>query len=172
MATKSRVNREQQQSSDQNLVDGLTKHASTLPSLTFGGSSHPTAAILAVLNARIASGDVVVSTRATWQSAVKADRDGRANTGAFVSGVRQALQLTFAGSIEGLADFGLSLRRVPAPRSPEEKAAAVAKGKATRAARHTMGSKQKAKIKGTVSTTGPAVPAPAATALSVPATSK
>ena len=172
MSTKSRVNREQQQSSDQNLVDGLTKHASTLTSLTFGGSSHPTAAILAVLNARIASADAVASTRATWQGTVKADRDGRANNRAFVSGVRQALQLAFAGSIEGLADFGLSPRKVPAPRSPEEKAASVAKSKATRAARHTMGSKQKAQIKGTVSTTAPAVPAPAATAPSVPATSK
>jgi hypothetical protein len=172
MSTKNVANREHQQSSDQNLVAGLTKHASTLTSLTFGGTQHPTAAILAVLNARIASADAVVSTRATWQSAVKADRDGRANTRAFVSGVRQALQLAFAGSIDGLADFGLSPRKVPAPRSPEAKVASVAKSKATRAARHTMGSKQKAMIKGTVATTAPTVPAPAATALLVPATSK
>jgi hypothetical protein len=43
-------------------------------------------------------------------------------------------------------------RKAPAARTPEEKIAAAAKAKATRAARHTMGSKQKAKVKGTVTT--------------------
>ena len=45
----------------------------------------------------------------------------------------------------------------------ETKAAAADKSLATRAARHTMGPKQKAKIKGTVAVTAPAT-TPAATA--------
>jgi hypothetical protein len=168
MSTKPKVNRSQRQTGDQNLIDGLQKHASTLSSLTFGGTSHPTAAIIAVLQARIASGNAVPATRATWQSTVQADRDERTKTQTFVSGLRQALQLAFAGSIDLLADFGLKPRKQPAPRTPDEKAAAVAKAKATRAARHTMGSTQKAKVKGTVSPTASATP-PAAPAPSVSA---
>jgi hypothetical protein len=166
MSTKPRVNRSQQQAGDQSLIDGLQKHASTLSSLTFGGTSNPTAAIIAVLQARIASANTVLPARATWQATVQADRDELAKTQAFVSGLRQALQLAYAGSIDTLADFGLKPRRHPAPRTPEQKAAAVAKAKATRAARHTMGSKQKAKVKGTVAPTAPATPptAPAPTA--------
>jgi hypothetical protein len=166
MSTKTKSNRGQRQTGDQNLIDGLTKHASTLSSLTFGGTTHPTAVILAVLQARIASANAVLPTRATWQSTVAADRDERTKTQTFVSGLRQALQLAFAGSIDTLADFGLKPRKTPAPRTPEQKAAAVAKAKATRAARHTMGSKQKAKVKGTVTQTAPATP-PAAPAPSV-----
>jgi hypothetical protein len=169
MATRNKGNRSQQQTGDQQLIDGLSKHASTLPSLTFLGASHPTAAIIAALQARIASANTVSPAKATWQSTVQADRDERAKTKAFVSGLRQALQLVFAGSLEALADFGLKPRKQPAPRTPEQKAAAVAKAKATRAARHTMGPKQKAKVKGAVAQTAPASPPPAAPTLPVTA---
>jgi hypothetical protein len=62
------------------------------------------------------------------------------------------LKVMFAGSIDTLADFGLKAPKVRVPLTPDEKAAAVAKGKATRAARHTMGAKQKKKVSGTVTT--------------------
>jgi hypothetical protein len=166
MATKAKVNRSQRQAADQSLIDGLQKHASTLSSLTFGGTSHPTAAILAVLQARTASSDAVLPARAAWQSTVQADRDERAKTQAFVSGLRQALHLAYAGSIDALAEFGLKPRKDPAQRTPEQKAAAVAKAKATRAARHTMGPKQKAQVRGTVTliapATAPTAPTPTA----------
>jgi hypothetical protein len=162
MATKSTLNRTLQQDGDQKLIDGLNKHGQTIPSLMIAGTSHPTAAIIAVLHERIDSAKTVVSSRATWQTDVKADRDKRAQTKAFVSGLRQALQVAFAGSIDTLADFGLKPRKTRTPRTPEEKAAAAAKAKATRAARHTMGSKQKAKVKGAAPQAAPA-PAPSPT---------
>jgi hypothetical protein len=46
-------------------------------------------------------------------------------------------------------DFGYSLPKVPA-KSVDTKAQALVRGKATRAARHTMGSRQKEKVKGTM----------------------
>jgi hypothetical protein len=45
--------------------------------------------------------------QAAWQSAVQADRDEHAKTKMFVSRLRQALQLAFAGSIDTLADPAL-----------------------------------------------------------------
>jgi hypothetical protein len=163
MATKSNINRSQQQDADQKLIDGLNKHGSGIPSLMIGGTSHTTAAIVAVLQERIDSAKTAVAGRASWQTMVKADRDERAKTKAFVSGLRQALQVAFAGSIDTLADFGLKPRKARAPRTPEQKAAAAAKAKATRAARHTMGSKQKAKVKGAAPQAVPP-PAPSPTA--------
>ena len=168
MATKN-VNRSQQQTGDQKLIDGLTKHASTIASLVIGGTSYPTTAIIANLQARLATANAALSTRATWQSAVKADIDERAKTKTFVSGLRQALQVAFAGSIDALADFGLKPRKQRAPRTPEQKAAATAKARATRTARHTLGKNQKAAIKGTVSPTAPATAAPPVPAPTVPA---
>ncbi len=165
MSTKSKANRAQQQAADQALIAGLAKHSSTVPSLVIGGTSFTTAAIIGLLQARLATGSAVLTTRASWESAVQTDRDERTKTQQFVSGVRQAVQVAFAGSIDQLADFGLKPRKVTT-RTPDEKAAAVAKAKATRAARHTMGPKQKAAIKGTVPATAPATPpaAPAPTA--------
>jgi hypothetical protein len=167
MATKSRINRTTQQNRDQKLIDGLTKYSSTVPSLIIGGVSYTTAAIIAVLQSRITDANAALTTRATWQSAVQADRDERTKTKTFVSGLRQALQVAFAGAIDQLADFGLTPRKPRAHQTPEQKAKAVAKAQATRAARHTMGSKQKAAIKGTVPGTAPAT-APAAPAPTVP----
>jgi hypothetical protein len=83
---------------------------------------------------------------------VQADRDERAKTKAYVDGVKQALQVVLSGSIDGLADFGLTARKVRVL-TPEQKAVAAAKAKATRAARGTKGSVQKKAIKGSVTAT-------------------
>jgi hypothetical protein len=168
VATKNTANVVVQQDADQKLIDGLKKHSQTLPSLMIAGSSHPTAAIIAVLQTRIDARNASVLSRATWQTDVKADHDERVKTQAFVSGLRQSLQVAFAGSIDGLADFGLKPRKSRTPRTPEEKAAATAKAKATRALRHTMGSKQKAKVKAAAPQAAPATPASPAVAQSAP----
>jgi hypothetical protein len=165
MTTKN-INRTQQQAADQKLIDGLKKNEQTVPSLLIAGTSFKTADVIATLHARLATSNAAQSARAPWQTAVKADRDERKNTKTFVSGVRQALQVMFAGQIDRLADFGLTPRKAHVV-TPEKKAAAALKAKATRAARHTMGNKQKSTIKGTVPQTAPATP-PAATPPTVP----
>jgi hypothetical protein len=166
MATRI-INRTQRQTSDQNLIEGLKKHEQTLSSLVIGATPLKTADLIAILQARIAAAATAVSTKATWQTAVKADHDERAKTKTLVSSLRQAVQVAFVGSIDALADFGLAPRKVRVS-TPEEKAAATAKAKATRAARHTMGSKQKAKVKGAVPQASPATPPTPATPPSAP----
>jgi hypothetical protein len=158
--TTTNQNRTQLQTGDQKLIDGLKKHQADLSSLFIGGASFKTADAIGILQARIDAASTAVSTRATWQTGVKADHDERVKTKTFVSGLRQALQVAFTGQIDALADFGLKPRKVRVT-TPEQKAEAAAKAKATRAARHTMGPKQKAQIKGTL-------PAPATTPEPVP----
>ena len=85
------------------------------------------------------------------------------------------VKVTFGNTPDVLADFGLKPNKARTPLTISQKAAASAKRAATRAARHTMGPKQKKDIKGTVAPTEPeaasSAPAPvtAAPVASVPA---
>jgi hypothetical protein len=142
----------------QKLHDGLVKHGQAIPSLVIAGVPVTTADAEARLQARIDAGKAVQATRGTWQNAVKLDKDGQLQSKSFLSGLKQTLLVVFAGQIDVLTDFGLTPRK-PAVVSPEKKAAAVAKAKATREMRHTMGPKQKAQIK---APTAAPTPAPAA----------
>jgi hypothetical protein len=170
MTTKKKTNNATQLAADQALIDGLVKHAATLLTLLVGGSTIKTTDLVTVLQARIAAIKLAITTKATFMAAVAAAHAEIANTAALVSGARQALKIAFAGQIETLGDFGLKARKAPTPLTPEQKAAAVAKAKATRAARHTAGPKQKAKITGATATAAaPAVVAPAVTEQAQPA---
>jgi len=155
-----------QQAEDQALMDGFTKHQSTIASLFIGGSSVPTTTIISTLQARIAARAAVAPARASFQVVVQANRDELANTRAMIAGARQAIALMFAGQIDILAEFGLKPRKARAPRTPQQKLDSAAKAKATREARHTAGPKQKAKItganpQGDAPAASPAAPAPA-----------
>jgi hypothetical protein len=164
-------------------MGGLKKHESTLPSLLIGGTAVQTASVVVALQARIDAANAAVAARATWQAAVSAARDERAKSSALLQKVRQALHLAFDGNGEALADFGLTPRKARVV-SPATKVVAAAKAKATRVARHTMGTKQKKGVKatGTVTVTlggadhaagaapsGTPTPAAAATAAPAPA---
>jgi predicted transcriptional regulator of viral defense system len=153
-------NRTDQTAAEQRLSDGLNKHAQAIAPFVIAGVTVTPKDIITNLQTLIASANTVESTKEAWLNAVKADKDERAKLKAFVSSAKQALLLAFAGSIDTLEDFGLTPRKV-AVRTPEQKAVAAAKGKATRVARHTLGTKQKTAITGTVPTTAPGTPAAA-----------
>jgi hypothetical protein len=160
---------------DQKLIDGLTKHAATLTSLFIGGVAVANKDIITTVQPRIDTATAAESTRASWQMAVQASRAERAETKAFVSGLRQALLVAYAGQIDVLADFGLTPRK-PRVVSTDTKIVAAAKAKATREARHTLGKKQKSGIHGAVPSTisvatgaSTSTPAPAPTAPTNPA---
>jgi len=143
----------------QKLVDGLNKNAAAIPSIVIDGAVLTTKDIVGTLQSRIDEASTVLSTRATWQAAVQADRVGRDKAKPFVSGLRQALLVAFASKIDTLADFGLTPRKVHVA-SPEANLARTQKALATRAARHTMGSRQKKAIKGTIAPTALAPDSP------------
>lgn len=64
--------------------------------------------------------------------------------------IRAALKSAIGKRNPDLLAFGITPDQEPAPLTVEQKLARAAKAKATRAARHTMGPKQKAAIKGQV----------------------
>jgi hypothetical protein len=157
----------------QKLAEGFAKHAAAIPQIVVAGASMTQSEVIAKLQARIAIAKTVQTTHATWQTAVKTDKEAVPQYKAFLAGVRQTVQAAFGGQIDALADFGMSQRKVPVV-TPETRAAAALKAKATRALRGTKSKKQKAKVKASVTVTpatatvnAPAALAPSAS--SVPA---
>ena len=145
----------------QQLIAGTKKHFSTASSLAFGnGTFTPVqveTAFQTLIDLRTAVDDAKAATKA--RIALEDAQAGplRSQMAAFVAFVKA----TFGSTPDVLADFGLKPRKAPTPLTLDEKAAAAAKRKATRAARHTMGTKQKKEVKGTIQTivTAPATPA-------------
>jgi hypothetical protein len=155
----------------QKLCDGLAKHATAIPQVVIAGTAMAPADVVAKLQARIAVAKAVQTTKATWQGAVKADIAATVQLQPFLSGLRQTLLAAFTGQVDALADFGLTPRK-KAVITPETRAASALKAKATRAARNTLGKKQKAKITAPVTIT-PATATPVkmpATTATAPAT--
>ena len=162
------------ESADQKMADGTQKYLSKLASLPVGGGTYTPAEIIQIFKDRIATNQAVQTVTAQRAAAVKADDDKRAQTGPTVRAFRRMVQGMFSESPDTLAAFGLAPLKV-ATKDVATKTEAVAKALATRAARHTMGTRQKAKIKGTTtgaSTGSPASPglAPAAAGGSTPVT--
>ena len=93
----------------------------------------------------------------TADDAMTALRKLQITNGPTILALKDLLLAQFGAASQTLADFGLSPRKVRAPMTVAQKAAAAAKRKATRAARGTTGPKAKLAIKGTV-------PAPVETA--------
>jgi len=112
-------------SRDQKLIDGLTKHAAVVPTVYVNGQPITGPQAITTLQARMNTGNAVAPAKAAHEQAVEADLDERAQTKAFVTGLRQALLLVFAGQPQILADLGIAPRKAPAPRSTAEKQAAV-----------------------------------------------
>ena len=156
---------------NQKLADGFQKHQALLTQLFILGEPLTAAQLVTSIEEIVAVADRAVTARAAWLAAVKEDLATRKGRGAFLGAVRAALLAAFKDQVDILADFGLTARAVPVL-TPEEKQAAVAKAKATRVARHTMGKKQRAAITGETAAAAAASAAPATAPLPSPSSPK
>jgi hypothetical protein len=144
---------------DQAMINGTEKFLAQFATLPVGATNMAPADIIKVFQDRIASGKATQVAEAARAAAVKADRDLRAKTRAFEQAFRRIVLGMFLQAPDTLAVFGL---KVPKTRKPKAVtvATAVAKNKATRVARGTVGPKKKLAIKGTVPADSGAAPAP------------
>jgi hypothetical protein len=166
-----RINRINNQIADQNMLAGVKGNPQSFPLLVVDGKPVTATDAIAALEARIDSSNHVAPAKIALQEAVKTERDERAKSQALVTGLRHALQAAFADSAEELGKYGLKPRKKPVV-SPQTRVAAAVKAKATRAARHTMGSNQKKVVKGDVAgVTVTPVKSPGSPQASAPASS-
>jgi hypothetical protein len=152
------------------LIAGTAKHLSNTAPAAFLGGSFTADQITSKLQTLVDLRTDVDAAKAAAKAKIAAEATQRPPLRAFMSALTAYVKVTFGASPDVLADFGIN-PKARAPLTVEEKAAAVAKRAATRAARHTMGSQQKKGIKGDVTgvlVTPIPAPAPVVTAPSGP----
>jgi hypothetical protein len=143
------VNRTNTQARDAQVIAGIGKHLQTVSSLPLLGSTYTPADLVKLIQSRIDSAAGSAATKATWHSTVVQDKTLNTKLTPVIRALRQYVINVFGDTSPVLADFGFAAPK-RATRTPEQKAASVAKAKATRAARHTAGKVQKKAVKGDV----------------------
>jgi hypothetical protein len=131
------------------LITGTELHSPSGP-LTLGGVSFTTQTLIRELTTLANAFSAVDTEKASWKGALKNLADAQAKVGPTLGAYRSWVQATYGNAPAILADFGLAPPKARAPLTTEQQAAAVAKRKATKAARHTMGAVQKKAVKGNV----------------------
>ncbi len=155
------------------IVSGVQKHFPSGQMSLAGQAFNMPTDLVNLLQADISVTDATDKARATWLATVQTQTDSHTKVAPVLRALKAQVLAQFGDTQDAattLADFGYSPRKISA-RSSEEKVAAAAKGRATRTARHTMGSKQKQAVTGNVTgvVVTPVVSTPAAPA--APATS-
>ena len=148
-------------------VAGIGKHFATVPSMTVGSATltpaEATQRMQTLVNLRTTVNDAKATTKTRLA-------DEQAQSPALIGLLTEFgsyVKASYSKSPDVLADFGLAPKKARTPLTVAQKAAAAAKSKATRAARHTMGKVQKQAVTGdvvSVSITPLTAPKPAASA--------
>jgi len=133
------------------LIAGTKKHFSNVSSLTFGSGTFTPDQIESSLQTLVDLRTAVDAAKAATKAKLAAEQAAATPARSLMAAYVVFVKATFSKSPDILADFGLKPKKVTTPLTVEKKAAAAAKRKATRAARHTMGKNQKKDVKGAVS---------------------
>ncbi|HEV3189930.1 MAG TPA: hypothetical protein VGY54_05500 [Polyangiaceae bacterium] len=131
------------------LIAGAEKHLANSAQVTFAGSSFTPAQITTKLQQVVTLRDDVDAAKASTKAKIVAEKADMPALRTFMSALLSFVKATFGNSPDVLAAFGVH-PKARVPLTVEAKAAAAAKRKATRAARHTMGAKQKKDVRGAV----------------------
>jgi hypothetical protein len=131
------------------LLVGIQKHLAN-GQLTFAGGTFTTAQIESQLQLLIALRAAVNAARAVTTAKVAAETAQAPALLAFMRALVECIRVQFGTQADVLADFGVPPKKARTPLTVEQKAAAAAKRKATRAARGTKGPKARLEIKGAV----------------------
>jgi hypothetical protein len=149
---KNNRNRVQVVAAAKKFIAGTAKHFGNVTQVTMSGGSYTPAEITSTLQSLVDLDAAVDAARIMTAVKVAAEAAQIPAASALLSALRTYVRAIYGASPDVLADFGLAPKK-QAQVSPETQVIAAAKRKATRAARHTMGPKQKKGVKGTV--TGP-----------------
>jgi len=133
----------------QALMAGIEKH---FPNGTFtlGNTAYTTATLIQALQSLANALSELTAAHARVTEAVMTLTKVQTQVGPLMRDSRRFIQAAFNTAPQTLADFGMQPPKVRTPRTAEQKAAAVAKLRATRAARGTTSKKQKLAVKGDV----------------------
>ena len=156
-------------------IAALQKHVSAKTEIPIAGKKVKGAALVALYQSVLDTGEAVTSTKGTYKLALSARVQAEQQRKAADESLRSWVLITYGPESQEAHDFGF-VPKVRATVSTDTRATAVALGKATRKARGTMGKKARLKVKGTLETpvaapevvaVAPAPPVPVAATPSV-----
>ncbi len=149
MSTTSRTSKATALAHLQALMAGTNKH---FPNASFmlDNTTYSAASIVALLQSHADAIAASEAAHASARDAVLALRAAEARVGPVTQAYKRLLRTMFGKATQTLADFGVQPARERTPLTSAQNAAAVAKRKATRAARGTVGKKKKLAVKGDV----------------------
>jgi hypothetical protein len=142
---------------DRKAIAGIETHYGSAPAIVLGGESYAPSDVVKVFQDHLDALDAAAAAKAAFHVAIAAQEAAGAKAKALFQSLKVRALSDFANQADVLAAMGISLPKRRAP-SVDTRATAKAKAKATRDARHTMGKRQKANIKGTVPSTTPTPP--------------
>jgi thiamine pyrophosphate-dependent acetolactate synthase large subunit-like protein len=153
--TKTTQNKPTRKDLDQKVMDGVDAHLASVPTLTINGEQFTPATLKAVFQSDIDAMDKTDATRAQLKAEVQVAKAARLRA----TVVRKALKAFLIGqfgpgAVQLLQDFGFTVPKAPGPKTTKLKAAATAKGVATKARVRTAVKQAKAE------TPEPATPPP------------
>jgi len=151
------VNKTNRADKDRQLIAGIKKHLGLKATLALTVGKLTGAELVDILQKRVDAAPPVAKARAAWLALARAEQQIMKDSTTVVRDLRQALRLLFGPYPEILADFGLTPWRTPRALNTVERSQKLAKAKATRKARHTVGKRKKLAIKGTAEQGGPQV---------------
>jgi hypothetical protein len=140
------ITKENKVISDRKMIEGVDKHIDA--PMVLDGARYTPDELKAMLAERAELSEAVVAAKALWLEAVRRERENAQRTKRVHAALRKALHVMFGRDDAALDDFGMAPHKERRALSSEEKLVVVAKILATRAARHTMGKRQREKIKG------------------------
>lgn len=148
-STTSNLTKAQALAQVQALIAGTQKHLPT-GSFTIGSTTYTAAALIQVLQGLV---DAMTKRNAAVtgaKDAAAAEQVTETQVGPILQAYRRLVLAAYANATQTLSDFGLVPPKARTPLTTEQKAAAAAKAKATRAARGTTSKKAKLKVTGNV----------------------
>jgi hypothetical protein len=136
------------------LAAGIQKHFPSATQVTLGGVSYAPSDLVTLLQSVASSAAATATAKSQWLSTAKVSKANATKAASITRSLRAYVRAVFGLDPAVLIDFGLSSAAAKKP-SVKIKAQADDLKLNTRAARHTLGKRQKLAIKGTV----PATPA-------------
>jgi len=131
------------------LIAGTNKHLAGTAQVMLVGGSYTPAQIAEKLQELVNLRDDVDAAKAATKAKLAAEKADMPALRTLMEALVTFVKAAYGSQPDVLADFGVH-PKTRAPLSAVAKAAAAVKRKATREARHTMGSKQKKGVKGAV----------------------
>jgi hypothetical protein len=145
-----RSSKTMQAAMDQKFIAGFTKYFGKKTKLSVDAREYTSDQITATVQGRVDQQADVETKRGQYVQAVAAAKATSASTKQIYDDAKQAVLYKYASNPAVLSEFGLTPKKKPRVPDVATKQAAILQAQATRTARHTMGPRQKAKIKGVV----------------------